>query len=95
MSASPPFFSKEFPPSPAGVVGHIPGTPLPTGGAGNVAVAGHRDSYFRGLKDIERGDIVDVRTPAGTHRYRVEWTRIVEPGRSASSPAPTSLPSPW
>lgn len=59
-------------------VGHIPETPLP-GGGGNVGLAAHRDSFFRGLKDIRKNDIIQVRTLEGDFRYRVESTRIVEP----------------
>jgi len=59
-------------------VGHLPGTPLP-GPTGNVAVAGHRDRHFRPLKDVAPGDEVLLTTPDGTFRYRVEWTRIVDP----------------
>lgn len=60
-------------------VGHLPGTPLP-GPSGNVAVAGHRDRHFRPLKDVAPGDEILLTTPTGTFRYRVEWTRIVDPG---------------
>jgi LPXTG-site transpeptidase (sortase) family protein len=59
-------------------VGHIPGTPLPSDG-GNVGLAGHRDSYFRALKDVKQGDVVDLKTLNGTWSYRVAWTRIVLP----------------
>lgn len=65
-------------------VGHIPDTALPgqPGDArrgGNVGIAGHRDSFFRGLKDIQEDDLIEVTTPEGVHRYRVEWTKIVRP----------------
>jgi sortase A len=60
--------------------GHIPGTALP-GAAGNVGIAGHRDSFFRPLKDVAAGDEVVVTTPYGTTRYRVETTEIVDPHR--------------
>ena len=60
-------------------VGHIPGTSLPSETAGNVGIAGHRDSFFRGLKDIDKDDIIEVTTLDGTWRYRVEWTRVVRP----------------
>ena len=40
-------------------VGHIDGTPHP-GGTGNVGIAGHRDGYFRGLKDIAVGDEIEL-----------------------------------
>jgi sortase A len=59
-------------------VGHIPETPLP-GSGGNVGLAAHRDSFFRGLKDIRKNDIIQVRTLEGNFRYRVESTRIVLP----------------
>jgi sortase A len=59
-------------------VGHIPGTDFPFQN-GNVGIAGHRDSFFRALKDIGKNDIVELTTPEGSWRYRVEWTRIVSP----------------
>jgi len=61
--------------------GHIPGTGLPTepGAVGNIGIAGHRDSFFRPLKNIGKNDIITLTTPEGTYRYRVEWTRIVAP----------------
>jgi sortase A len=58
-------------------VGHIPGTALP-GADGNSAIAGHRDGFFRGLKDIALGDGIDVETLEGTQSYRVERTWIVD-----------------
>ncbi len=59
-------------------VGHLSGTALP-GSGGNVAVAGHRDRYFRPLKDIQDGDEILLTTPQGTFRYQVQWTKIVDP----------------
>lgn len=60
--------------------GHIPGTPLPEHNrGGNVGIAAHRDSFFRGLKDIRKNDIITLETLSGTHRYQVEWTEIVMP----------------
>ena len=59
-------------------VGHIPGTALP-GEPGNVGLAGHRDTFFRRLADIEVGDQIRLVTPAGTFVYRVERTNVVEP----------------
>lgn len=59
-------------------VGHIPGTDLPFQ-KGNVGLAGHRDSFFRALKDIGKNDIITFTTPEGTFRYQVEWTKIVRP----------------
>jgi sortase A len=59
-------------------VGHLPDTAYP-GEAGNVALAGHRDSFFRALRDVRAGDRVVVRTPDGTFAYTVDWTAVVEP----------------
>jgi sortase A len=58
--------------------GHIPGTQLP-GTAGNVAIAAHRDSFFRSLGGIEPQDHIRLRTPEGDSEYTVESTRIVRP----------------
>lgn len=60
-------------------VGHIQGTALP-GESGNVGIAGHRDTYFRPLKDILTGDEIQVQTATGLSRYQVDWVRIVAPG---------------
>jgi sortase A len=59
-------------------VGHIPGTPLP-GEPGNVGLAGHRDTFFRALKDLKTGDEIQFSTPGGNFRYVVESLLIVEP----------------
>jgi sortase A len=59
-------------------VGHIPGTPLP-GQPGNVALTGHRDTFFRPLRNIRPNDTIVVTTLQGEYRYRVVSTRIVSP----------------
>jgi sortase A len=59
-------------------VGHIPGTALP-GEAGNVGLAGHRDTFFRGLKDLRIKDEIQFSTLKGNFNYRVESLRVVEP----------------
>jgi sortase A len=59
-------------------VGHIPGTALP-GEAGNVGVAGHRDTFFRPLKDVRIKDEIQFSTLKGNFRYEVESLRVVEP----------------
>jgi sortase A len=60
-------------------VGHIEGTALP-GEAGNIGIAGHRDTYFRGLKDIRRDDEILLQTATGVVRYDVDWIQITAPG---------------
>lgn len=61
-------------------VGHIEGTPRP-GQPGNVGIAGHRDGFFRGLKDIAAGDVLELESLTGTDRYRIESITIVTPDR--------------
>lgn len=72
-------------------VGAIPGTALP-GEPGNVGIAGHRDSYFRGLKDIAAGDRLELETLAGKREYRVTSIRIVDPSE-VQVLAPTAQPT--
>jgi len=59
-------------------VGHVPGTALP-GSDGNVALAAHRDTFFRGLEHIRVGDRVVLTTSGSDRGYRVDSTRIVGP----------------
>jgi sortase A len=59
-------------------LGRIPGTALP-GEQGNVGIAGHRDSLFRGLKNIAANDEITFETHDANYVYRVEGTQIVKP----------------
>jgi sortase A len=59
-------------------VGHIPGTALP-GDAGNVGLAGHRDTFFRPLKDVRINDEIDVSTGKGSFEYEVVSLKVVGP----------------
>jgi sortase A len=59
-------------------VGHIPATALP-GQTGNVGVAAHRDTFFRGLKDLKNQDEIQFATLDGDFKYVVESLAIVEP----------------
>lgn len=59
-------------------VGHIPGTGLP-GQIGNLALAGHRDTFFRPLRNIRKNDVIDLETAHGTLHYLVQSTQIVSP----------------
>jgi sortase A len=59
-------------------VGLIEGTPRP-GEIGNAGIAGHRDGFFRGLKDVGVGDAIEVTSLSGRHSYLVESIRIVSP----------------
>jgi sortase A len=70
-------------------LGHIEGTALP-GTDGNLGIAGHRDGFFRGLKDIALGDVIELETMQGRDVFRVERTWIVDPEDvSVLDPAPT------
>ncbi len=59
-------------------VGHIPGTARP-GERGNMALAGHRDSFFRALKHIRVDDTIRIRTAGRRYEYRVASTEVVAP----------------
>jgi sortase A len=59
-------------------VGHVNGTALP-GENGNVAIAGHRDGFFRGLKDVVVGDKIELITLQQTETYIIDRITIVEP----------------
>src|SRR5574337_1867799 len=59
-------------------VGRIEGTAHP-GEEGNLGIAGHRDGFFRGLKDIVVGDTIELKTPSRNETYKVDEVRIVKP----------------
>ncbi len=59
-------------------VGHIPGTPLP-GQQGNIALVGHRDTFFRGLRNVHKDDEITLTTLHGSYRYSVDSTQVIEP----------------
>jgi sortase A len=59
-------------------VGHIRGTPLP-GQQGNAAIAGHRDTFFRPLRNVQHDDEINLTTLNGTYRYVVDSAQIVAP----------------
>jgi len=59
-------------------VGHILGTVHP-GEDGNIGIAGHRDGFFRVLKDVRQGDTIEVSTSSRTDTYIVDQTLVVHP----------------
>jgi sortase A len=61
-----------------GGAGLVEGTATP-GTQGNVAIAAHRDTFFRGLKDVVVGDLIELETLQGTDIYRISTLSIVEP----------------
>jgi sortase A len=62
-------------------VGHVPGTALP-GADGNCVLAGHRDTSFRGLREIQVGHVIRLASSLGETHYRVRETKIVEPNET-------------
>lgn len=72
-------------------VGRIAGTSRP-GQPGNLGIAGHRDGFFRGLKDVRVGDVIELKTLQGTGTYVVDQIQIVSP-RQVEVLRPTSVPT--
>jgi sortase A len=58
--------------------GWISGTARP-GEAGNIGIAGHRDGFFRGLKDLQLGDRMELASLKGKSIYTVDAIEIVSP----------------
>ncbi len=58
--------------------GHVPRTALP-GETGNMVLIAHRDTLFRPLRNLERGDIARLRTKQGDFLYRVDDLSVVDP----------------
>jgi sortase A len=72
-------------------VGHIAGTSMP-GDDGNIGIAGHRDGFFRALKDIATGDRIEIMTQQKTSTYVIDQITIVDPS-DVSVLAPRPRPS--
>jgi sortase A len=58
-------------------IGHIPGTALPAS-VGDVALSAHRDTFFRRLGELSRGDVIWITTLRGHYKYIVESSQIVD-----------------
>jgi sortase A len=59
-------------------VGHVPSTALP-GKPGNFVVLGHRDTFFRPLRNVSRGDKILIRTERANFTYLVQSVQVVGP----------------
>lgn len=59
-------------------VGRIAGTGRP-GQKGNIGIAGHRDGFFSGLKDISKGDRIELQSANGTDIYVVDRILVTDP----------------
>jgi sortase A len=69
-------------------VGRILGT-AQIGQTGNLGIAGHRDGFFRGLKDVVQNDVIEIVRPGQTDLYAITQIQIVDPA-NVSVLAPTS-----
>jgi sortase A len=58
--------------------GWIKGTAAP-GSDGNSGLAAHRDGFFRALKDVAQGDLIELETGGRTKRYVIRSIEIVDP----------------
>ncbi|MBY6037102.1 class D sortase [Fictibacillus nanhaiensis] len=58
-------------------VGHFAGSVLP-GEKDNSVLSGHRDTVFRKLGEVKKGDLLVVSTIAGEFTYKVKQVRIVD-----------------
>ena len=67
--------------------GRIKGTAM-VGSSGNLGIAGHRDGFFRVLKDVEIGDSMNMLTYKGNSEFVVTSITIVDPS-DVSVLAPT------
>lgn len=72
-------------------LGRIRGTAA-FGEAGNIGIAGHRDAFFRPLKDVVRGDSIEITTPNSRELYVVDRIEIVNPS-DVEVLAPRSKPA--
>jgi len=59
-------------------VGHLSQSALP-GEWGNVTLAGHRDTFFRPLRDIRLGDTITFKTQERSFNYLVQSIEVVAP----------------
>jgi len=72
-------------------VGHISDTAAP-GEIGNIGIAGHRDGFFRGLKDLQVGDGIQLEMLSGSISYVIQDLMVVEP-HEVEVLDPTSTPT--
>jgi sortase A len=72
-------------------VGRILGTAR-MGETGNLGIAGHRDGFFRGLKDLAPKDEIELRRPGWSDTYVIDAINLVDPS-DVSVLKPTRVPS--
>jgi sortase A len=62
--------------------GHVQGTELPGGhsGSNNCVITAHRDSHFRNLGRVRKGELIELTTPQGLESYKVVSREVVDAG---------------
>lgn len=58
--------------------GHVENTAVP-GHSGNSVITGHRDTFFRHIYELGKGDIVTVQRNGKSFTYEVTGKKIVDP----------------
>ena len=58
--------------------GLVEGTSYP-GEAGNICIAGHRDSFFNNIQNLDIGDIIRIDYVDSQQLFQIENTRVVQP----------------
>lgn len=58
--------------------GHVKNTPIP-GETGNSVISAHRDTFFRHIYELAKGDDIIVKRLGRTFTYQVVTKKIVEP----------------
>lgn len=61
-------------------VGRIQSTSLP-GEPGNAALSAHRETFFKPLQNMKMGDVIVVKMPYGTFKYKVNDKIVVKPNQ--------------
>ena len=61
-------------------IGHVASSALP-GEPGNCALAGHRDSFLRGIGAVRQDDLIRIETRERSYLYRVVWGSVMKPDR--------------
>ena len=56
---------------------HVSSTPQP-GEMGNSVIVGHRDTQFNSLKELQKGDIIEVKTKHKRQQFKVMTLRIAQ-----------------
>lgn len=58
--------------------GHLRRTVEP-GETGNAVISGHRDTFFRHIYELKKGDLITVRRNGKTYHYEVTGKKVVQP----------------